>query len=103
MPVAAGLVILTAYLPYLRHLLPSLCQLLTFHVIHLLLHTDLKMQFHTTASCFIAYCGLFEFGLASPRNAKDVMRRSSEVSVIRPKVFIIDMVCTFIDLTDIRV
>jgi len=52
------------------------------------------MRIDTTASCFLAFCGLFELGLASPRVSKNVLRRTSETFVIKPKVFIVDMVCS---------
>ncbi len=53
-----------------------------------------RMRIHITFSRFLILCVFSGFGLASPGRSKNVMRRSSEASVIKPKVFIIDMVRT---------
>ena len=67
---------------------------MSFCIVHVPPDTNYKMRIYTTATRFLAFFGLVEFGLASPRTFKNVKYRSPEASIIKPKVFIIDMVYT---------
>ena len=57
-----------------------------------LLHINYTMRLFNAARLLLAFSALLDIALASPRNDKNVMPRTTKASVIKPKIFIIDMV-----------